>query len=46
MTIEHAPRDRRGFWGSLPQAAASVGILLATGIFALFSLLPEEQFLS
>jgi len=46
MTIEHSPRDRRGFWGSIPQAAASAGILLATGVFALFSLLPEDAFLS
>ena len=46
MTIEHAPEHQKGFWGSLPQAAASGGILMATGAFALVSLLPEEQFLS
>jgi len=46
MTIEHSPRDRRGFYGSLPQVGVPVGLLLATGLFALFSLLPEEQFLA
>ncbi|WP_254070631.1 MFS transporter [Acidisphaera sp. L21] len=46
MTIEHAPPGSRGFWGSLPQAAASGGILLATGVFALVSRLPQEDFLS
>jgi MHS family shikimate/dehydroshikimate transporter-like MFS transporter len=43
MTVEHAPPGRRGFWGSIPQAAASAGILLATGIFALVTRLPDEQ---
>ncbi|MCG5212796.1 MFS transporter [Streptosporangium sp. KLBMP 9127] len=46
MTVEHAPRHRRGFWGSIPQAAASTGIMLATGIFALVTQLPDEQLYS
>lgn len=37
MTIEHAPEGKKGFWGSIPQAAASGGILLATGVFALIN---------
>lgn len=43
MTVEHAPVHRRGLWGSVPQAAASVGILLATGAFALVTRLPNGQ---
>lgn len=35
LTIESAPKNRRGFLGSIPQAAASVGIMTATGVFAL-----------
>jgi len=46
LTIEHAAEAKRGFWGSLPQAAASGGILLATGAFALVSQLPEQDLLS
>ncbi|MBB3664235.1 MULTISPECIES: MFS transporter [Prauserella salsuginis group] len=46
MTIEHAPEARRGFWGSLPQAAASGGILLSTGAFALVSQLDRAELLS
>lgn len=47
MTIESAPESKRGFLGALPQTAASVGIMLATGVFALCnSLLTQEQFLS
>jgi MHS family shikimate/dehydroshikimate transporter-like MFS transporter len=46
ITIEHAPRRQRGFWGAFPQSAVSAGILLATGVFALCSRLPDDQFLS
>ncbi|WP_045449219.1 MFS transporter [Citrobacter sp. S-77] len=47
MTIESAPEAKRGFLGSLPQTAASVGIMLATGVFALCNhFLTQEEFLS
>lgn len=47
MTIESAPQKKRGFLGALPQTAASVGIMLATGVFALCNhFLTQEQFLS
>ncbi|MBV9786289.1 MAG: MHS family MFS transporter [Acidisphaera sp.] len=46
MTIEHAPVGRRGFWGSLPQAASPGGLLLASVIFSLVALLPPAQFLA
>jgi MHS family shikimate/dehydroshikimate transporter-like MFS transporter len=46
ITIEHAPRSMRGFWGNLPQAASPGGLLLAAGIFGLMSLLPHAQFLA
>ena len=46
MTIEHAPRDERGFWGSLPQLGSPGGLLIATGVLSLFATLPEEQFLA
>jgi MHS family shikimate/dehydroshikimate transporter-like MFS transporter len=44
LTIESAPGPRRGFFGSLPQTAASIGILLATGIVSLCdSAFTDEQ---
>jgi MFS family permease len=46
ITIEHAPHSSRGFWGSLPQAASPGGLLLASGVFSLMSLLPQDQFMS
>ncbi|WP_273842060.1 MFS transporter [Rubrobacter calidifluminis] len=46
MVIEHAPVERRGFYGSWPQVGPSAGTLLSTGVFAIFSGLPQDQFLS
>lgn len=46
MTIEHAPEGRKGFFGSIIQSAASGGILLATGVFAIISSFGEEFLLS
>ncbi|MQA84507.1 MAG: MFS transporter [Streptosporangiales bacterium] len=46
MTVEHSPKARRGFYGSWPQSGAPCGLVLATGAFAAFSALPDEQFLA
>jgi metabolite-proton symporter len=46
MTAEHAPRGRRGFYASLPTTGVIAAILLSSAVFALFSGLPEEQFLA
>jgi MFS family permease len=46
MMVEHAPKERRGFYGSWPQMGSSAALLIATGLFTLMSQLPEEQFLS
>jgi MFS transporter, MHS family, shikimate and dehydroshikimate transport protein len=46
MTVEHAPKGRRGYYGSWTMAAASAGVMLATGVYAAFSGLSDEQFLA
>ena len=46
LTVEHSPPERRGFYGSLVQLGSPGGLVLATGIFALVSSLPEDQFLA
>jgi MFS transporter, MHS family, shikimate and dehydroshikimate transport protein len=46
LTVEHAPRRRRGFWGSLPQTGGAIGYLIAVSVVGLFTALPEDQFLS
>jgi metabolite-proton symporter len=46
MAVEHAPPGRRGLFGSFAPLGVTVGILLANGVFALFSSLPQEDFMS
>ncbi len=46
MVVESAPANRRGVLGAIPQTGGFSGQLLATGIFALVTLLPEDQLLS
>jgi MHS family shikimate/dehydroshikimate transporter-like MFS transporter len=46
MAIEHAPAQRRGFYGSWPQMGVAVGLLLSTLVFRSFSRYPEATFLA
>ncbi len=46
MAVEHGHRGRRGLYASWVQAGVPAGLLLATAIFELCSLLPEKAFLS
>ncbi len=47
LTIESAPMAKRGFFGSIPQSAASVGIMTATGVLALCnSVMDQETFMN
>lgn len=46
MAFEHAPEQDRTFYASWPQLGVPAGLVLSTGVFAAFSLLPETQFLA
>jgi metabolite-proton symporter len=46
MVVEHAPANRKGFYGAFAQMGAPAGTSLGTMALFLVSLLPEEQFLS
>ncbi|WP_136088701.1 MFS transporter [Auritidibacter ignavus] len=47
MSVEHAPVNKRGFFGSYPQIGVPVGLLLATGMmFLMTSVMSEETFLA
>ena len=46
LVVESAPEGKRGFLGSFPQLGVPIGLLLSTGVFALVSQLPNEQFLA
>ena len=37
MSVEHAPRNRRGLFGSFPQLGVPLGMLLASGVTALMT---------
>ncbi|WP_432262630.1 MFS transporter [Cupriavidus sp. TMH.W2] len=43
MTFESAPANRRGFFASLPQTGMSLGLVLASGVIALLSLLLSDK---
>ncbi len=46
MAVEHGHQGRRGLYASWVQAGVAAGMILASGVFGLFQLLPEEQFLA
>jgi len=47
MAVEHAPREKRGFFGSFPQIGVPAGVILSNLVFlGLTATLSEEQFAS
>lgn len=46
LAVEHAPKGKRGFIGSLIQLGYPLGVLLSTGVFTMVTLLPQESFMS
>jgi MFS transporter, MHS family, shikimate and dehydroshikimate transport protein len=45
FSVENADPRRRGLHGAWPSSGVYIGLLLASGVFALVSQLPEDQFL-
>ncbi|WP_188805283.1 MFS transporter [Citricoccus zhacaiensis] len=43
IATEHAPEGRRGLFGSFATAGGQGGTVLATGVFAVVSLMPADQ---
>lgn len=47
ITCEHAPPERRGFFGAWVQIGAPAGFVLPLGLFAILTaLLPDDQFMA
>lgn len=46
LSYEYAPRNRRGLYGAVPQMGISIGLALASGVVALLSLMPKDQFMA
>jgi MFS transporter, MHS family, shikimate and dehydroshikimate transport protein len=43
MSVEHAPKDKRGLFGSFPQMGVPAGLLLSTVMFAVMQAATTEQ---
>lgn len=46
LAVEYAPKEQRGFFGSVPQMGVTIGMLLATLALTVMTMLPEQEFLS
>lgn len=46
MSMEHSAKDKRGFGASIAAMGGPAGAVLATVVLGLFSLMPDDQFLS
>ncbi|MBP6346039.1 MFS transporter [Neisseriaceae bacterium CLB008] len=46
LAVEYAPKDQRGFFGSVPQMGIPLGMVLGTLALSLMSLLPNDAFMS
>lgn len=42
VAVEYAPEGKRGMYGSVPQVGNAIGLVAATGVFALVSRLPHD----
>ncbi|MFG2819949.1 MFS transporter [Kitasatospora sp. NPDC048365] len=46
LTVENAPAGRRGLFGAVPAMGTGAGFVLASAVFGLVSLLPDDAFLT
>lgn len=46
IALEHAPKERRGFAASFANMGGPAGAILATVVMSLFTMLPDDQFVS
>ena len=46
LAVEYAPPGKRGLYGAFAPIGVVLGIMLAQAVFAIFSLMPKEEFLS
>lgn len=46
LAVEYAPKERRGFFGSIPQMGVTLGMLMGTLVLSIMTLLPEGSFMT
>lgn len=44
MAVEHAPPEKKSIYGAMPQFGSPIGTVASSGIVALVTLLPQDQF--
>ncbi|WP_153393521.1 MFS transporter [Ornithinicoccus halotolerans] len=44
MAVEHAPPEKKSIYGAMPQFGSPIGTVTSSGVVALVTLLPTEQF--
>jgi metabolite-proton symporter len=46
LAVEYAPKNKRAFFGSIPQMGVTIGMLLGTLSLSIMTTLPEKSFMS
>lgn len=46
MAYEFAPKEKRGFYASIPQAGLSIGLFMASGMMAFLTMLSDAAFMA
>lgn len=46
LAVEYAPKDQRGFYGSIPQVGIPIGMVMGTLALSIMSLLPNDAFIT
>lgn len=46
LAVEYAPKEKRGFFGSVPQMGVTIGMIMGTGALSVMTLLPHEAFMT
>jgi metabolite-proton symporter len=46
LAVEYAPKEKRGFFGSVPQMGVTIGLVMGTFALTMMTLLPEGAFMA
>lgn len=46
LAVEYAPKEKRGFFGSVPQMGVTIGMLMGTIALSIMTLLPDDAFMT
>ena len=46
LAVEYAPKEKRGFYGAIPQMGVTIGMVMGTVALSIMTLLPEDSFMT